>query len=229
MIHDLLELKTLIFSSYNLARNDRRKKEMNRYAYIRVSTKDQNIDRQEVAMKEIGIPKKQMFIDKQSGKDFNRRNYKRLVRRLKKGDEVYIKSIDRLGRNYDEIIEQWRYLTKIKDVDIIILDLPLLDTRRHTNGITGRFIGDLVLQVLSYVAQIERENTHQRQAEGIKVAQEKGIKFGRPRMPVPENFEEVRQLFIENSMSKRECAKLLNTNHVTFSKWVERYDMEELK
>ena len=120
---------------------------------------------------------------------FNRKGYKKLVKKLKKGDELYIKSIDRLGRDYDEIIEQWRYLVKKKEVEIIVLDFPLLDTRNQVNGITGKFIADLVLQVLSYVAQIERENTKQRQAEGIKAAKEKGVRFGRPQLPYPENFE----------------------------------------
>lgn len=152
-----------------------------KYAYIRVSTKDQNIDRQVEAMKEAGI-------DKQSSKDFERKNYKKMLRKLKAGDEVYIKSIDRLGRNYDEIIEQWRILTKDKDVDVSVLDFPLLDTKNKINGLTGKFIADLVLQILSYVAQIERENIRQRQAEGIRIAKEKGVKFGRPVMDIPENL-----------------------------------------
>lgn len=156
-----------------------------KYAYIRVSTKDQNIDRQVEAMKEAGIDKSKMFIDKQSGKDFERKNYKKMLRKLKAGDEVYIKSIDRLGRNYDEIIEQWRILTKDKDVDVSVLDFPLLDTKNKINGLTGKFIADLVLQILSYVAQIERENIRQRQAEGIRIAKEKGVKFGRPVMDIP--------------------------------------------
>lgn len=198
---------------------------MNKYAYIRVSSKDQNIDRQRIAMESIGLTKKQMFIDKQSGKDFHRLNYQRLLRKLEKGDEVYIKSIDRLGRDYDEIMKQWRVLTKNKGVDIIVLDFPLLDTRNQINGITGKFIADMVLQVLSYVAQVERENTRQRQAEGIRVAKEKGIKFGRPHLPVPDNFEEVYMWYKQKKFSKRECARRLHTNHVTFTNWINKHEM----
>ena len=139
----------------------------NKYAYIRVSSKDQNIDRQVEAMRNIGILEKNMYIDRQSGKNFNRKKYQSLLEQLNSSDELYIKSIDRLGRDYDEIQEQWRYLTKVKNIDIIVLDLPLLDTRNQVNGITGKFIADLVLQILSYVAQVERENIKQRQAEGI--------------------------------------------------------------
>lgn len=200
---------------------------MSKYAYIRVSSKDQNIDRQETAMKAIGLTSTQMFIDKQSGKDFNRKSYQRLIKKLKKGDELYIKSIDRMGRDYHEIIEQWRYIVKIKEVNIIVLDFPLLDTRNQVNGITGTFIADLVLQILSYVAQIERENTKQRQAEGIRIAQKKGIKFGRPILPLPESFEEVYLCYKENHISKRECARRLHTNHSTFSNWIKRYELKK--
>lgn len=140
---------------------------MNKYGYIRVSSKDQNVDRQVVALLEVGIKQKNLFIDRQSGKDFDRKEYKKLVKKLRAKDELYIKSIDRLGRNYEVIIEQWHFLTKEKSVNIIVLDFPLLDTRHQINGLTGKFIADLVLQVLSYVAQIERENIKQRQAEGI--------------------------------------------------------------
>lgn len=196
---------------------------MSRYAYIRVSSKDQNIDRQVDAMIKVGIEKNKMFVDKQSGKDFKRSAYIKMVKKLKKGDELYVKSIDRLGRDYDEIIEQWRYLTKIKDVDINVLDFPLLNTKTSTNGLTGKFIADLVLQILSYVSQMERENIRQRQAEGIKIAKEKGVQFGRPQKQLPENFEEIYQLWEDNKISKREGAKLLNTNHNTFSKLIERY------
>lgn len=131
---------------------------MKRYAYIRVSTKDQNVDRQVEAMKKTGIHEKDMFIDKQSGKDFLRENYQRLLRKVQPGDVIYIKSIDRLGRNYDEIIQQWNIITKEKNVDIVVLDFPLLNTQDQVNGLTGKFISDLVLQVLSYVAQVERGN-----------------------------------------------------------------------
>lgn len=197
---------------------------MKKYGYVRVSTRDQNIDRQMSAMLEIGIDKKKIFIDKLSGKDFNRPEYKQLVNRLTMGDELYIKSIDRLGRDYDEIIEQWRFLTKIKDVDIIVLDFPLLDTRNQVNGVTGKFIADLVLQILSYVAQIERENIRQRQMEGIKEAKIKGIQFGRPANDLPERFTEVYNLWKAKQISQREAGRLLNTNHVTFGRWVKRVE-----
>lgn len=193
---------------------------MERYAYIRVSSKDQNIARQVSAMKAIGLHQKQMFIDRQSGKDFKRKNYQRLLRKLKHKDELYIKSIDRLGRNYEEIIEQWHYLTKIKDIDIIVLDFPLLDTRNPINGITGKFIADIVLQVLSYVAQVERENIRQRQKEGIRIAQEKGVHFGRPKKPKPADFEVLYRLWKTGSISKREAARRAGVSHHTFTAWI---------
>ncbi|HBC2031558.1 recombinase family protein [Clostridium perfringens] len=197
---------------------------MNKYAYIRVSSKDQNVERQIVAMKKLGLTTEQMYIDKQSGKNFDRKNYQKMIKKLKSGDEIYIKSIDRLGRNYEEIIEHWHYLTKIKNVEIIVLDFPLLDTRNQTNGITGKLISDLFLQILSYVAQIERENIKQRQAEGIKIVKEKGIKFGRPTLPIPKEFEEIYKLYLKGQISKRAGAKCLGTNHVTFSNWIKRYE-----
>ncbi len=199
---------------------------MSKYAYIRVSSKDQNVARQVEAMKEAGIEEKNMFIDKESGKNFNRLAYKRLLRKLKPEDELYIKAIDRLGRNYDEIIEQWRYLIRKRDIDIVVLDFPLLNTKSSVDGLTGKFIADIVLQILSYIAQIERENTHQRQAEGIRIAQENGTKFGRPRSECPEEFEEIYMLWNEHKISKREGAKRLHTNHNTFSRWIERYEEE---
>lgn len=196
---------------------------MKKYAYIRVSTKDQNIDRQVEIMKNIGIEKNKMFIDKQSGKDFERKNYKKMINKLCPGDEIYIKSIDRLGRDYEEIIEQWRILTKDKDVDIIVLDLPLLDTRNKINGVTGKFIADLVLQIISYVAQVERENIRQRQAEGIQIAKEKGVKFGRPRKEIPENFESIYKLWKKNLISQREAGRMLKISHTTFQRLTKRY------
>lgn len=196
---------------------------MSKYAYIRVSSKDQNIARQVEAMLEMGLLKKEMYIDKQSGKDFKRKNYKRLIKKLKEGDELYIKSIDRLGRNYDEILEQWRFLTRVKNIDIVVLDFPLLDTRNQVNGITGKFVSDLVLQILSYVAQIERENIKQRQAEGIRIAKEKGTKFGRPFTEVPEGFEEVFELWAAGLISEREGGRRLHVHHTTFNRWAQRY------
>lgn len=200
---------------------------MERYAYIRVSTKEQNIARQVASMNELGISKNFMYIDKQSGKDFNRRNYKRLLKKLSSGDELYIKSIDRLGRNYDEIIEQWRFLTKTKDVDIIVLDFPLLDTRNKSDGLTGKFIADLVLQILSYVAQIERENIHQRQTEGIQLAKERGVKFGRPTMDFPVDFEKIYHLWADAKISQREAGRRLGISHTTFSRLVKRFSQNK--
>lgn len=159
----------------------------NLYGYIRVSTRDQNEDRQLIALRELKIPEKNIFMDKQSGKDFNRPQYKRLVRRLKKDDLLYIKSIDRLGRNYAEILEQWRLLTQTKGADIVVLDMPLLDTRRGKD-LMGTFLSDIVLQVLSFVAENERDNIRRRQAEGIAAARARGVRFGRPEKPLPEQF-----------------------------------------
>jgi len=160
---------------------------MKTYGYIRVSSTDQNEDRQLIAMNELNIPQNQILIDKQSGKDFNRPAYKSLVRKLKSGDLLYIKSIDRLGRNYEEIQNQWRILTREKSVDIVIIDMPLLDTRREKN-LLGTFIADLVLQVLSFVAQSERENIKKRQTEGIAAAKTRGVHMGRPSKKIPDNF-----------------------------------------
>lgn len=163
------------------------------YGYIRVSSKGQNIDRQLDAFKKMELDKKNFFIDKQSGKDFERPAYKRLLKRLKKGDLVIIKSIDRLGRNYDEILEQWRIITKIKQADIFVIGFPLLDTRSKGKDLTGVFISDLVLQILFYVAQTEREFIRQRQAEGIVAAKARGVKFGREKMELPDGFEAAKE------------------------------------
>lgn len=197
---------------------------MKKYAYIRVSTRDQKIARQVKAMKEIGIDKKNMFIDKQSGKDFKRNYYQKLLRKVKEGDIIYIKSIDRLGRNYEEIIQQWNIITKSKNVDIIVLDFPLLNTTEQVNGITGKFISDLVLQILSYVAQVERDNIKQRQQEGIKIAIENGVKFGRPRLDRPDTFLETYQLCKEGTISVREAAKRSDVCNHTFKKWMIEYE-----
>lgn len=191
-----------------------------KYGYIRVSTKEQNIDRQFSAMKKENIEMKQIYIDKASGKDFNRKRYRALMRKLKEGDELYIKSIDRLGRNYDEIIEEWNKITKDKKADIIVLDFPLLDTREKSENLTGKFISDMVLQVLSYVAQIERENTHQRQMEGIKEAKKRGVKFGRPKQEKPDEFMEVVKLWQKGEVNLRTGASILGVSHATFSKWI---------
>ena len=151
----------------------------NVYGYVRVSTKDQNEDRQRIALAEFPVPEKNIFMDKLSGKDFNRPQYRRLMRKLRSGDCLVVKAIDRLGRNYEEILEQWRIITKEKGVDIVVLDMPLLDTRHTGRDLTGTFVADLVLQILSYVAQTERENIKQRQKEGIAAARLRGVQFGR--------------------------------------------------
>lgn len=189
------------------------------YGYVRVSTKHQNIDRQVSALKSSGIKYENIYVDKCTGVNFERAEYEKLINKLKEGDILYIKSIDRLGRNYDEIIEQWNLIVKSKHVDIVVLDFPLLDTRAKKDGVTGKFISDMTLQILSYVAQIEKENTHQRQMEGIVEARKRGVKFGRPQKEVPSNFEYVRMLWIKNEISQREAGRMLGVNHTTFKKW----------
>lgn len=177
----------------------------NIYGYIRVSSRDQNEDRQVIALRELSVPEKNIFMDKQSGKDFERPSYKRMVRRVKKDDLLYIKSIDRLGRNYGEILEQWRILTKEKGIDIVVLDMPLLDTRRGKD-LMGTFLSDIVLQVLSFVAENERTNIRQRQAEGIAAAKARGVKFGRPAIPYPDNFREIHRDWRKKKITLRQAA-----------------------
>lgn len=176
------------------------------YGYIRVSTLDQNEDRQRRAMADRGIPRERMFLDKQSGKDFHRPAYARLLRRLRPGDLVYVLSIDRLGRNYEEVQNQWRVLTKEKAVDICVIDMPLLDTRQGKD-LMGTFIADLVLQILSFVAQNERENIKKRQAEGIAAAKARGVKFGRPPAVLPENFHAVHKKWRDKKITLRQAAE----------------------
>ena len=182
---------------------------METYGYVRVSSTDQNEDRQMLTMKELDIPQAHIFIDKQSGKDFDRPKYQRMINMLKTGDVLYIKSIDRLGRNYEEIQNQWRLLTKEKKIDIIVIDMPLLDTRREKN-LLGTFIADLVLQVLSFVAQSERENIKQRQKEGIAAAHKRGVKFDRPVLKIPDDFEEIVNKWERQQISLKEVLKLCN-------------------
>ena len=191
------------------------------YGYIRVSSRDQNEDRQVIAMREFGIAEKNLVIDKQSGKDFARPGYRRLLRKLKPNDTLVIKSIDRLGRNYDEVLEQWRLLTKEKQVDIVVLDMPLLDTRKGRDLI-GTLISDIVLQLLSYVAQTEREFIHQRQAEGIAAAKARGVKFGRKPKERPAGYEHLRDEWRAGCISARAAARQLGVAHRTFMKWVEQ-------
>lgn len=185
------------------------------YGYVRVSAKDQNEDRQIIAMREVGVSEKNIYMDKQSGKDFKRKQYKRLVRKMKKDDLLYIKSIDRLGRNYEEIIKQWRYLTKEKRIDIIVLDMPLLDTRRGKD-LMGTFLSDIVLQVLSFVAENERSNIRQRQAEGIAAAKARGVKFGRPPKPLPKNFHTIYQRWRNGKITGTKAAEECNMPITTF-------------
>ena len=184
------------------------------YGYIRVSTKEQNEDRQLIAMQALSIPEKNIFMDKQSGKDFLRPQYQKLGQKLKKDDVLYIKSIDRLGRNYAEILEQWRILTKEKGVDIVVLDMPLLDTRRGKD-LMGTFLSDIVLQILSFVSENERSNIRQRQAEGIAAAKARGVRFGRPSQPLPENFppiyEKWRSGAITGTAAAKACGMPLST------------------
>ena len=185
------------------------------YGYIRVSSKDQKEDRQQIALKEVGVERQNIYVDKQSGKDFNRPQYKKMLRKLKKDDLLYIKSIDRLGRNYEEILQQWRFLTKEKGVDIVVLDMPLLDTRRGKD-LMGTFLSDIVLQVLSFVAENERTNIKQRQAEGIAAAKAQGIKFGRPPLPLPDNFYEVHKAWRSKKITLKQAAAACNMPVGTF-------------
>ncbi|MBE6726604.1 MAG: recombinase family protein [Ruminococcaceae bacterium] len=188
------------------------------YGYIRVSTKEQNEDRQVIAMREFGVPDGNMVIEKQSGKDFERPKYQQLIKRIKPDDVLVVKSIDRLGRNYDEILEQWRLITKEKQAHIVVLDMPLLDTR-NGRDLTGTLIADIVLQLLSYVAQTEREFIRQRQREGIDAAKEKGVRFGRVPFEKPSNYEEVVELWRRKQMNAHEAADRLGVSRTQFYRW----------
>ena len=189
------------------------------YGYVRVSTKEQNEARQMLALRDYGIPEKNIYVDKMSGKDFNRPQYQKLMKDIKPGDVLVTKSIDRLGRNYEEILIQWRHITKEKGVDIVVLDMPLLDTRRSGHDLTGTFVADLVLQILSYVAQTERENIRQRQREGIAAAKLRGVRFGRPEKPVPDRFWKLKRDWEEKKISSREAARELSISQDTFLRW----------
>ena len=185
------------------------------YGYVRVSTREQNEGRQLLALVGRQIPKKNIYVDKQSGKDFDRPMYQRMLRKLEEDDLIYVKSIDRLGRNYEEILEQWRILTKEKKVDIVVLDMPLLDTRRGTD-LMGTFLSDIVLQILSFVAENERKNIRERQKEGIEAAKLRGVQFGRPQTSVPDNFGNVYAMWLNKEISGEEAAKKCNLSRATF-------------
>ena len=193
------------------------------YGYIRVSTKAQKIDRQYEEIKQFGIEDKYIYVDKESGKDFDRTNYQKLIKRIKKDDLLVVKSIDRLGRNYHMILDEWSYITKTKEADIKVLDMPLLDTRIEGKNLVGKFISDIVLQVLSFVAENERNNIRERQAEGIRIAKEKGVKFGRPKATTPSNTNEILNKYINHKITNVEAAKLIGVSRGTFFRLVNEY------
>lgn len=197
---------------------------LNVYGYVRVSSIDQNEDRQIICMSDNNVPKGNVYVDKQSGKDFERPQYKKLVKKLKAGDLLYILSIDRLGRNYEEIQKQWRILTKDIGIDICVIDMPLLDTR-NGKDLMGTFIADLVLQILSFVAQSERENIKKRQAEGIAAAKAKGVKFGRPEAPLPENFNRIIKEWDKGKITTADALKLCNMSTSTFYRRRREYNI----
>lgn len=192
------------------------------YGYIRVSSAEQNEDRQRIAMRAINVPQGNVYLDKLSGKDFERPQYKKLVKRLRPGDLLYIKSIDRLGRNYKEIQEQWRILTKIKNVDICVIDMPLLDTRT-AKDLMGTFIADLVLQILSFVAENERVNIKKRQEQGIAAAKARGVRFGRPEKQVPADFEQIVIQWQDKALDINQVLELCNMSTATFYKRLREY------
>ena len=194
------------------------------YGYVRVSTKEQKEERQLEVMKQLQILEKNIFIEKISGKDFNRPIYQKMVKKLKKNDLLYIKSIDRLGRNYEEILEQWRILTKEKKVDIVVLEMPLLDTRRGKD-LMGTFLSDVVLQILSFVAENERSNIKQRQAEGIAIAKAKGVKFGRPPKPLPDNFDEAYRKWKRTKITGVKAAEMCKMPVSTFLYKAKKYEI----
>lgn len=190
------------------------------YGYARVSSKDQSIARQVIALEQYGVQQNMIFADKASGKDFDRPEYRKLISILAEGDVMVVKSIDRLGRNYEEIIEEWRMITRQRNASIVVLDMPLLDTRRERDGLTGVLIADLVLEILSYVAQVERENIKRRQAEGIAAAQARGVRFGRPRLERPSCYAEVKESFMNGHLTRKEAAHRMDVCTSTFARWL---------
>lgn len=196
---------------------------MTMYGYARVSSKDQNLNRQIDALSAVGVSGEAVFVDYLSGRTFDRPGYRSLLERLQPGDVLVVKSIDRLGRNYDEILGQWRLLTKQRSVDIVVLDMPLLDTRSTSgHGVTGKLIADIVLELLSYVAHVECDNIRQRQAEGIAAARARGVKLGRPALVVPEEFDAVHRKWKEGCLNSRQAAESLGVSHTTFLKWAKQ-------
>lgn len=195
--------------------------------YVRVSTREQNEDRQVIAMREFGVPDGNMIVEKQSGKDFERPKYQKLMKQIKPGDVLVVKSIDRLGRNYDEILEQWRLITKEKQAYIVVLDMPLLDTRAGRD-LTGTLIADIVLQLLSYVAQTEREFIRQRQREGIDAAKKRGVQFGRKRIEKPDNYVDVALSYRYGNMSAHKAANILDVSRNTFLRWIKQEEEDQL-
>ena len=192
------------------------------YGYIRVSTREQNIERQLVSLLEAGVEEQNIYVDRQSGKDFRRPSYKKMMRKIREGDLLIVKSIDRLGRNYQEIMEQWQFITKEKKIDIQIQDMPLMDTRR-TKDLLGTFIGDVILQILSFVAENERDNIRQRQAEGIAAAKARGVQFGRPLIPWPDNFSDLYRKWEDNRITTQEFAAFCNMSRSTLYERIRHY------
>lgn len=190
------------------------------YGYARVSSRDQNLDRQLDALVAFGVDQRRIYSDKASGKDFDRPAYRRLMRRLRRGDVLVVKSIDRLGRNYEEILEEWRAITRERGVAVVVLDMPLLDTREERDGVTGVLIADIVLQLLSYVAQVERENIKQRQAEGIAAARARGVRFGRPVKQRPAAYQRVRASYLAGQVTRAQAAERLGVSRGTFDRWM---------
>ena len=198
------------------------------YGYIRVSSSDQNEDRQLIAMQDVNVPNRNIYIDKLSGKDFNRPMYQKMVRRLKKDDLVYIKSIDRLGRNYKDVVEQWQFLTRVKQVDIVVLEMPLLDTRRGKD-LMGTFLSDIVLQVLSFVAENERANIKRRQREGIEAAKARGVKLGRPQHELPDNFPEIYEKWSQKEIPAEMAASMCGFSRTTFYNKAHEYGRKSIQ
>ncbi len=192
------------------------------YGYVRVSSRDQNEDRQLIAMEKVKVPESNIYLDRQSGKDFSRPMYMKLVNQVQEGDTIFIKSIDRLGRNYEEILGQWRYLTKDKRADIVIIDMPILDTR-YGKDLIGTFVSDIVLQILSFVSENERDNIRERQREGISAARMRGVRFGRPRCIPPDDIEDIFTSYRKKEISGRKAAALCGVSPATFYRWCSAY------